>query len=102
MNTSFLVLKNCTAAPLASLPCPEFSEFRKTLIQAVAEKKMRVSSFFALQEKEGHKLIAVLADDASSTLCLTSSAIGSSYESLTKDCPQFHWFEREIAEQYGI
>lgn len=23
MNTSFLVLKNCTAAPLASLPCPE-------------------------------------------------------------------------------
>ena len=102
MNTSFLVLKNCTAAPLASLPCPEFSEFRKTLIQAVAEKKMRVSSFFALQEKEGHKLIAVLADDASSSLCLISAVVGSSYESLTKECPQFHWFEREIAEQSGI
>ena len=102
MNTSFLVLKNCTAAPLASLPCPEFSEFRKALIQAVAEKKMRVSSFFALQEKEGHKLIAVLADDASSSLCLISAVVGSSYESLTKECPQFHWFEREIAEQSGI
>ena len=51
MNTSFLVLKNCTAAPLASLPCPEFSEFRKALIQAVAEKKMRIVLFRVAGER---------------------------------------------------
>ncbi|RPI21598.1 MAG: hypothetical protein EHM61_24390, partial [Acidobacteria bacterium] len=27
--------------------------------------------------------------------------VGPQYPSLTAECPQFHWFEREIADQWG-
>ncbi len=31
-----------------------------------------------------------------------STDVGDRYPALTPDCPQAHWFEREIAEQWGV
>ena len=99
----FLELKNASSAPLAELPCHPFSEFRDLLLCHV-NNGYRVVSFFAVPGKTSEKflLVAVLADQEKSTLHLASALVGNRFESLTKDCPQFHWFEREIAEQYGI
>ena len=44
----------------------------------------------------------MLARDESGTLALLSTEVEESYPSLTPECPQAHWFEREIAEQWGI
>ncbi len=99
----FLELKNASSAPLAELPCHLFSDFRDFLLSRV-NKGFRVLSFFAVPWKtpEEFLLIAVLADPEKAVLHLASSQVSGRFESLTKDCPQFHWFEREIAEQYGL
>ncbi len=99
----FLELKNASSAPLAELPCLLFSDFRDFLLSR-ANKGFRVLSFFGVPWKtpEEFLLVAVLADPEKAVLHLTSSRVSGRFESLTKDCPQFHWFEREIAEQYGL
>src|SRR5207244_460501 len=51
----------------------------------------------------GIDLYAVLADSLRGRLNVCRTHVeGSSYPSLTPDCPQAHLFEREIAEQYGV
>lgn len=103
MESAFLKLNNPGSAPMTSLPCPPFPEFREALMDAVRKSGRRVSSFFAITEPgDGHRLIAVLTDDKESSIRLSSSRVGKSYDSLTRDCAQFHWFERELHEQTGI
>ena len=102
MNNKFLILANSSSAALASVPLLSIGEFRTNLIQAVQEKHCRVSSFFAMPEKNDFRLIAVLADDAAAKIYITSAMTTERYPSLTVDVPAFHWFEREIHEQYGI
>ncbi len=48
------------------------------------------------------RLFAVLANDASGQLTLSSTEVDDRFLSLTPVCPQAHWFEREIAEQWGV
>jgi len=43
-----------------------------------------------------------LADGNAGTLSLSSTDVAEKYPSLTPECPQAHWFEREIAEQCGV
>ena len=103
MDTGFLKLNNAGSAPMTSLPCPPFAEFRRMLTDAVRTRGWHVASFFAMpEEKNGARLIAVLTDDASACIRLLSSHVSGSYAALTPECAQFHWFEREIFEQTGI
>ena len=103
MNNTFLEIKNAAAAPLASVPLVSFAEFRDAVKQAVQEHSMRVASFFAMPEENGdHRMTVVLCGDNTDLLYLLSFRAGRRYPALTADMPQFHWFEREIAEQYGI
>ncbi len=102
MADRFLTLVNAGAAPLAELPELSFEEFRSALLGRSAAGD-RLSAFFALPEPgTGFRLVAVLADDATGKIRLCSARTGFWYNSLTPECAAFHWFEREIAEQYGI
>ena len=46
MDTGFLKLNNAGSAPMTSLPCPPFAEFRRMLIDAVRTRGWHVASFF--------------------------------------------------------
>ena len=48
------------------------------------------------------RLIAVLACRETGDFAVAASVVGDSYPALTPDCPQANWFEREIAEQWGV
>ena len=48
------------------------------------------------------RLIAVVADSATNSLSILSTNVDQSYPCLTLECPQAHWFEREIAEQWKV
>ena len=77
-------------------------ELRDFVFKRVAEG-LRIASLFVVQEAALASLYAVLADDSFGALQVARARIeGNSFESLTPQCPQAHWFEREIAEQYGI
>ena len=102
MSETFLRLTNPGSAALADLPVLSFSEFSSQALRVIRERGGRVSAFFAVPQGAQVRLILVLALDQEGKLLLSATDTGSEYPSLTPDCPQFHWFERELFEQHGI
>ena len=95
-------LYNATPVALAKAPLLEIEEFRSAVITATL-RGARLASFFGIrQECDGVKLFAVLAWDQAGDLSVVSVHVADAYPSLTPDCPQAHWFEREIFEQTGV
>ncbi len=88
--------------PLADIPRLDGERFRDELLSQVAGGARIAALFGRPQAEDRVRLYAVLADDQASTLSLLTTDVGDSYPALTPDCPQAHWFEREIAEQWGI
>jgi len=102
MNTSRVArFRHGGRLMLADLPRLEFSSFRDTLLNEVANGA-RVLSLFGHPSKEELSLFAVLARDWKGDLGLLHSQVQDKFPSLTPECPQVHLFERELAEQYGI
>ncbi len=111
---SIAILRNGEKVNLTDLPPMAFDEFRETILSAV-ETGARLSALFGAKVQEADvqcrhaaaglgdvRLFAVLAQEAAGTLAVTSTQVGDTYPALTPDCPQAHWFEREIAEQWGV
>ena len=90
-----------TAVPLSAIPALDVDAFRATVLSAVAGGG-RIAALFAAPHGDGRRLYAILADPAARRLAATSTALGAHYPALTPDCPQAHWFEREIAEETGV
>jgi Ni,Fe-hydrogenase III large subunit len=93
--------------PTADIPLVDLADFRKTVVDAV-EHGSRLSAFFgrllegAAGSTSAVRLYAILTTDQDGTWCVLSADVGEGYPALTPDCPQAHWFEREIAEQWGV
>ena len=103
MNEEFpLPMHNGQSAAAADVPVVAVAEFRNAIIDAV-KGGARVASLFAQpQPKDAVRLFAVLAQDHAGTLAVLAADAADSYPAITPDCPQAHWFEREIAEQWGV
>jgi Ni,Fe-hydrogenase III large subunit len=99
--TKFCVIHNLESVPLSRIPLVSTAEFRDAVIRSVAAGA-RISALFGQPSGKCTRLFAVLARDESATISLLSTDVENSYPSLTPDCSQAHWFEREIAEQWGI
>ena len=66
---------------------------------------LRLIGFFGKQEFENVRLYVVLADDKVGRIYITSTIFSpemKSYESFTQTYSQFHVFEREFYEEFGI
>ncbi len=66
---------------------------------------MRLIGFFGKQEYENVRLFVILADDKVGKLYVTSTLFEkgiNEYQSFTQNYPQFHIFEREFYEEFGI
>jgi Ni,Fe-hydrogenase III large subunit len=86
----------------SDIPLVGLSDFRQSAIDSVARGN-RISALFGRQlDGSAVRLYAILTADQSGTWSVVSADVGDEYPSLTPDCPQAHWFEREIAEQWGI
>ena len=97
-----LSLRNGDVVALASVPRLPLDAFRAQTVSAAADGA-RIAALFALPATAGvTQLVAVLADGRTGSLSAAVTDVAESYPALTPDCPQAHWFEREIAEQWGI
>ncbi len=103
-----LLTRNCRSVDVGAVPTLPFEEFGDELVRRV-EAGATVSAFFGVPEarltteSEGKlRVFAVLAQPEESTISVFSTRVGASYQSLTPRCTSLHWFEREIAEQWGI
>ncbi len=94
-------LYNAQSVPLRSIPVFPIHEFREQVIRDVAAGG-RIASLFGVPCEEGVRLYAVLAQDENGALSACAADVADAYPALTPDCPQAHWFERELAEQWGL
>jgi Ni,Fe-hydrogenase III large subunit len=87
---------------LSEIPVLDHPDFRKAVLSAI-NSGARLSAFFGCPRPDNSiRLYAVLAHDLSGTLFVTASDAEKAYPALTPECAQAHWFEREIAEQWGL
>jgi Ni,Fe-hydrogenase III large subunit len=94
-------MTNAQPMLLGDVPTLEFPQFHRVLLDEVS-RGGRVSALFAKIDGGQACLWAVVNHRATGQLHVMTCRIGDRYPSLTPDCPQVHWFEREIAEQWGI
>jgi Ni,Fe-hydrogenase III large subunit len=93
----------CSAPiPLADVPRLNPVAFRREVLDRVGGGARIVALFARPHPDEGTQLWAVLAHDERGVLAVFTADVRKSYPALTPDCPQAHWFEREIAEQWGV
>lgn len=112
----FRIMRNGQTIPIENIPLIDITEFRNAVISAVKDH-FRISAFFGVPQlperlvprvtgeiPSGKKirLYAILANDRMGTLSIASTDVRDQYPALTPDCPQAHWFEREIYEQWEI
>lgn len=115
-----LRLRNGHAAAVGDVPVLPLDAFRTAIVDMV-NGGGRVSALFgrAADRQDGGadkgrpgsgdnriecpvRLTAAVADRRTGTLALLSTDVEDSYPAMTPDCPQLHWYERELAEQLGI
>ncbi|MBI4369510.1 MAG: NADH-quinone oxidoreductase subunit C [Elusimicrobia bacterium] len=90
-------LRNAQCISRADITAFPIDDFRSHIVKAV-NQGARIAAFFC----HDGLLIAVLARDEEGILETISSRANAAYASITPDCPQAHWFEREIYEQSGV
>jgi len=101
-TTTLLSIQPDTPAPLQEIPLLTVEEFRETVLTGVAESGRLTALFGRPYNRDTVQLVAVLSYGSASVLSICSTVVGDGYPALTTDCPQAHWFEREIAEQWGV
>jgi Ni,Fe-hydrogenase III large subunit len=95
-------LRNAQSLPLDEVPLLAVAEFRETVVRSI-ERGARIAALFGVPGSgDALRVYAVLARDASGTLAVCATDVGDAYPALTPECPQAHWYEREIAEQWGV
>ena len=103
-KSGFKSLHNGQAIPQAQIPELVFGDFRRTVVGDVAAGQNIAALFGHVSAADdGVDLYALLSDSARALLHVGKTHLkADTFPSLTRDCPQVHLFEREIAEQYGI
>ena len=101
---NWIITENNKRINTFNIPTVSIEEIREDF----GKLNMRLVGFFGKQEFENIRLFVILADDKVGKLYVTSSLFenlkngAKSYESFTQFYPQFHNFEREFFEEFGI
>ncbi len=102
----YITDNTAAAVPLSEIPEVSYAEFYDDLAAKLADTRYHVAHYFALPAEGRMRYYALLLDDATSQVLITSFATDyyddTELPSLTALHPQMHPFERDIAERYGI
>jgi Ni,Fe-hydrogenase III large subunit len=106
-----LTMRHCQAVPLANIPLISVEAFRNAVLDRVAQG-YRICALFGVPREHlaeagvsgssALRMYALLALDKEGSLATLSAEVDGAYPSLAPECPQAHWFEREIHEQWGV
>jgi Ni,Fe-hydrogenase III large subunit len=95
-----MLFRNGAALQERDIPVLPAGAFHDSILREVAGR--RIAALFGRPLATGLRLYAVLADDVAGTLAALATDVTDRFISLTPDCPQAHYFEREIFEQHGV
>lgn len=97
-----ITVHNCQPFKLKDIPLLEINDFTENVITEV-ERGKRISSLFGRRSTDNQIILtAVVTDDKLNCINVMSAEVENSYPSITPYCTQAHYFEREIAEQWGL
>ncbi len=102
MSGSPPIFRHLEKIPTARIPVLPVDDFRRELLDSVADGGRLIAFHGAPRPDGGVRLVAIWADERVGELCAVAAEPGESFSSLTPDCPQVGGFEREIAEQWGV
>jgi len=101
MNTPSLISRNGDAVAWADIPVLSIEPFRQAVINGVKQGRRLLALSGMQADGDGVNVLAVLADDGMGRLEMMRSHIAKEYPAITPECPQAHYFERELFEQWG-
>jgi Ni,Fe-hydrogenase III large subunit len=98
------ILHNGEALPEKDLATASPADFRQFVLDGCREGG-RLAGLFGRRLEIGVRLYALVARDGDAVLQAAAtdlSGTDAAYTALTPILPEAHWFERELAEQFGI
>lgn len=103
MNHNMLHIFNCGPVSLDQVPVVPTDTLRDCIMTAV-NRRGRIISLFGcpVDGSDSVRLYAVLSSPDTGGFTVAASDVADKYPAITSDCPQAHYFEREIAEQWGV
>ncbi|MCA9234334.1 MAG: NADH-quinone oxidoreductase subunit C [Planctomycetales bacterium] len=94
---------NCQPVALADVPVVSCEDFAEWLANDLDSNSSGLSALFGVPATQHSvRLYAVTNHLMTGRLCVMATDVGERYASLTRNVSQAHWFEREIAEQWGV
>jgi Ni,Fe-hydrogenase III large subunit len=97
-----LTIHNAESFARADLPILPPSEFRDRIVSNTSQGARLAALFGQPIDADAVRIHADLAHQAGGGLSALATDVVESYAALTPECPQAHWFERELAEQWGV
>ena len=95
-------LANGQTIALADVPCLSLPKFQAAIKRRI-EAGGQLSALFGVPEENDRlRLYVAMGDSSTATLSLATTKVEENYPALTPEIPQAHWFERELAEQWGV
>ena len=105
MKLYYITHNTASAVAIKDIPVVEYTELYNDLAERMTDSRYHVAHYFATEHEMGLKFYLIVLDDLSGEV-LISSFVPDYYTrglaSLTAIHPQFHPFEREMYELYGI
>ena len=105
MKLYYITHNNASAIKLSDIPVVDYTELYNDLAERMNDSRYHVAHYFATEHEMGLKFYLIILDDLSGEV-LISSFIPDYYTrglaSLTALHAEFHPFEREMYELYGI
>ncbi len=88
---------------LLEVPVTPLDVFRRTLHSQLSLSSSELSALFGVPvAAHSLRIFAVTSDGSTGQIAIFATDVGQRYPALTPQNTQAHWFEREIAEQWGV
>ena len=105
MKLYYITNNTSSAVKIADIPVVDYTELYNDLAERMNDSRYHVAHYFATEHEMGLKFYIIILDDLSGEVLLTSfipDYYTRGLASLTALHAQFHPFEREIYELYGV
>ena len=102
-----IILKNGQTSPLRNIPLLEYPSFREHVLSLLADPACHCMNYYGYHENEKQlRLLCCIGNDTTSEIFVSSFLYElnskQALDSITRDYPGMHIFEREISENFGI
>lgn len=94
---------NGKPVPIGDVPVVSLDRFRDSLQEQLSQRSAALLALFGVPTgPQTFRLYSLTSVGATGEIWLLATDVGDRYPSLTQHITQAHWFERELAEQWGI